>query len=93
MPMIGKVFEKCIVNNSEPNFVFHENQFGFVQNGGCGRALFAFRNVVGYFRERNKVLCCSLDIPKAYDRINYLALLQAMSMKGKIAFVVRVFAD
>ena len=72
MLAIGKVFEKCFANIIEPYFVFHENQFGFVQNG---RALFAFRNVVGYFRERrSKVLCCSLDISEAFNRINNLAL-------------------
>ena len=91
MPVIGKVFEKCIANNIELYFAFHENQLGFVKNGGCGRALFALRNVVGYFRERrSKVLCCSLDISKVFDRINHIAILQAMSMKGVPAYVVRV---
>ena len=53
MPIISKVFEKCIDYVLEPYFVFHDNQFGFVSNGGCGRALFAFKNVVDYFTDRN----------------------------------------
>ena len=56
MLVTGKVSEKYIANIIEPYFVFQENQFGFVKNGGCGRALVAFRNVVGYFKE--EVKCC-----------------------------------
>ena len=75
--IVGKVFDKCIANIIELYLVFHENQFGFLKNGGCGRALFAVVKVVVYFRERSKLLCCSLEISKAFGRTNYLALLQA----------------
>ena len=35
MSVIGKIFEKCTAEIIEPYFNFHENQFGFVENGGC----------------------------------------------------------
>ena len=78
LPVIGKMFEKYNANSIEPYFVFHENQWGILKNGCCGRTLFD---------------CCSLDISKAFDRINRLALPQAMSMKSIPACVVRVFAN
>ena len=42
MPVKYKVFEKCIANIIEPYFVFRENKFGLVKNGGCGRAFICF---------------------------------------------------
>ena len=52
MPVIGKNFEKYIAEIIEPYFNFHENWFGFIENGGCNKALFTFTNVVNYFIER-----------------------------------------
>ena len=94
MPTISKVFQKCIGYFSEPYFVFHNNQFGFVSNRGCGRALFVFKNVVDYFTDRNsKVFCCSLDISKAFDRINRFALLRSMFNKGISTDIIKIFAN
>jgi Reverse transcriptase (RNA-dependent DNA polymerase) len=94
MPVISKIFEKCAANVIEPLLKFHENQFGFVNNGGCGKALYTFRSVVNYFREGgSNVYCCSLDIAKAFDRINHLALLKAMQDKAIPLCVIKIFAD
>jgi hypothetical protein len=94
MPIISKVFEKCVANILNEYFVFNDNQFGFVRNGGCGKALFAFKNIVNYFNERgSKVLCCSLDLTKAFDRINHYALLKAMHQKGMPVYMIKLFAD
>ena len=93
MLIINKVFEKCIGYVLEPYFVFHDNQFGFVSNGGCGRALFAFKNVVDYFTDRkSKMFCCSLGISKAFDRINHFALLRSMFKKGIPTNINKIFA-
>ena len=35
MPVIEKIFKKCLAEIIEPYFNFYENQFGFVENGGC----------------------------------------------------------
>ena len=94
MPIISKVFEKYIGYVLEPYFVFHDNQFEFVSNGGCGRALFAFKNVVDYFTDRNsKVFCCSLDISKAFDGINHFALLRSMYNKDILTNIIKIFAN
>ena len=94
MPNISKVFEIYIGYVLEPYFVFHDNQFGFVSNGGSGRVLFAFKNEVNYFTDRNsKVFCCSLDISKACDRINHFALLRSMYNKGIPTNIIKTFAN
>ena len=83
MPIISKVFKKCIGYVLEPYFMFHDNQFGFGSNGGCGRTLLAFKNVVDYFMDCNsKVFCNSLDISKAFGRINPFALSRSMYNKS-----------
>ena len=48
MPVISKIFEKCIANIIELYFKFSDNHYGFVNYGGCGKALFTFRHIVNY---------------------------------------------
>ena len=60
MPVKSKIFEKCIVYIIEPYFKFSDNQYGFVNNGGCGKALFTYRHVVNYFRDRGSYVYCAL---------------------------------
>ena len=63
----------------EPYFVFHLNQYRFVANGVCKRALFTFSKTVDYFlNNRNNVYIYSLNACKAFDRVNYFALFAAM---------------
>ena len=95
MPVKSKIFEKCIANIIEPYFKFSDSQYGFVNNGGCGKALFIFRHVVNYFRDLgSNVYCCSLEITKAFVVINHQALLNAMKdieMTGCI--IVKIFVN
>lgn len=94
VPIMAKIFESCIANIIETNLVSHTNQFGFVKNGGCGKALFTFRNIVRYFRNNNSnVFICSLDLTKAFDKINHVALLNLMVNKGINAKIVKTYAD
>jgi hypothetical protein len=94
MPIIGKIFEKCIGRVIDPYFKSHDNQFGFVENTGCNKALFTFRNIVNYFNERgSKVYCCSLDIAKAFDQVDHTVLLRVMLQKGMPYCVVRIFLN
>ena len=94
MPVISKIFEKCIDNIIELYFKFSDNQYGFVNCGGCGKALFTFRHIVNYFRDRgSNVYCCSLDITKAFNRINHQALLNAMKDIEMPRCTVKIFAN
>ena len=94
MSVISKIFEKCIANIIEPYFKFSDNQYGYVNNGGCGKALFTFRQVVNYFKDcGSNVFCCSPDITKAFDRINHQALLNAMEDIEMPGCIVKIFAN
>ena len=54
VPEISKIFEKCTANIIEPYFKFSDNQYGFANNGGCGKVLFTFRYVLNYFRDHGR---------------------------------------
>ena len=75
MPVIGKgVLEMHWSILLSLILFFMKISFGFVKNGCSVKALFAFRDIADYFRERrSKVLRCSLGVSKAFDRINHHA--------------------
>ena len=72
IPILSKLFESCLVNLYVPYLGTHYNQFGFVEYGGCDKALFAVKFVISYFLSYNlPVFVSSLDGEKAFDRINH----------------------
>jgi hypothetical protein len=92
LPIVAKVFERCVEKYFERFFVFHPNQFGFVANGGCNKALFAFNRTVDYFNSNgSNVYICCLDACKAFDRVNHFALLSCMLRRGVPRVLVNIF--
>ena len=77
VPILSKIFESCLLIGSFAPFLnSHSNQFGFVEHGGCDKALFAVKSVVNYFlKHKSPVFICSLDAEKAFDRVNHYGLL------------------
>jgi len=48
-----------------------EHQFGFKAGVGCNNAIFAVRKVVEFFTSNNSTVnVCSLDLEKAFDRLD-----------------------
>ena len=92
LPLLAKIFERCLEKYLEPFFAFHPNQYGFVKNGGCNRALFTFSSTVDYFvNNGSNVYICSLDASKAFDRVNHFALFAAMLRRGVPKALVNIF--
>ena len=61
----------------------HRNQFGFVSAGGCNKALFTFRSTVQHFRgSGSRAYVASLDLTKAFDRVNYFGLQLCLIKRG-----------
>ena len=68
--------EKCILQNFEKYFTSSDNQFGFERKVGCDHAIYSLRSTIDYFTNNNSTVnICSLDVAKAFDRINHFTLL------------------
>ena len=74
-PIISKILEKCILERFEKYFISSDNQFGFKKKVGCSHAIYSLRSTVDYFVNNNSTVnLCSIDISKAFDRVNHYSL-------------------
>ena len=74
-PVISKVFEMCLLDLYGDYLYSHDLQFGFKKQQSCSHAIFCMRKVVDYFTARGSdVNICSLDVSKAFDKVNHYAL-------------------
>jgi hypothetical protein len=55
VPILSKIFESCLVGFFSPYLYTHNNQMGFVEGGGCDKAIFAVRSVVNYFLKHDSL--------------------------------------
>ena len=56
-PVDSKIYESHVSYLFADKFSNHRNQFGFVKEIGCSRALFVFNSEVKYFRLKESKLC------------------------------------
>jgi len=67
-------------------------QFGFKPKSSCSHALFTFKTVVDhYVKCGSTVTVCTLDISKAFNKIDHYALLQVLM--DKLLNCLLVFAE
>jgi len=75
-PIISKIFELCLANKLQQYLHVSERQLGFKKKVGCSHAIYAVRKTVDYFVSNDSTVnVCTLDISKAFDRINRYCLL------------------
>ena len=73
-PVISKVLEKCILECFGEYFISSDKQFGFKKKIGCSHTIYSLRTVVDYFSENGSTVnLCSLDVSKAFDKVNHHA--------------------
>ena len=81
--VISKAFESLINLHFGQLFAYNENQFGFSVGGGCNEAMFAFNNIVKYFKDRHSIFFLSgLDVTKAFDRVNHFNVMKCLLERG-----------
>jgi hypothetical protein len=82
-PVISKVFELLLLEKHANALCTDNLQFGFKTGLGCNNAIFALRQCVEYFNERNSnVYIASLDASKAFDRVNHYKLFTTLIQTG-----------
>ena len=74
-PIISKILEFCLMNRFE-KYVYSSNyQFGFKKKIGCNHAHYTLQKTVEYFIAGDSTVnLCSIDISKAFDKLNRYTL-------------------
>jgi len=74
-PVISKAFEHCIIDRFGSYFATSDNQFGFKKQLGCSHAIYTLRCAVdAYVNAGSTVNICTLDLSKAFDKMNHHGL-------------------
>ena len=74
-PVISKVLENCIIDESGSFFITSDNQFVFKKALGCNYAMRAVPNIVdGYIKGGRTANLCAIDLSKAFDEVNHRTL-------------------
>jgi len=74
-PVISKLFELSILDRFAVYLESSDNQFGFKKALSCSHAIYNVRNVIEQFISNScTVNICTLDLSKAFDRMNHFAL-------------------
>jgi len=82
-PVISKIFEQGLLIIFQPFLQTSERQFGFKTGTGCTSAIYAVRQTIEYFvKKTSTVTVCSLDMEKAFDKMNRHALFIKMMNRG-----------
>lgn len=78
-PVMPKLFELAILDRFGDFFTTSDHQFGFKKNIGCRDAIYCVRNVVDhYISHGSTVNLCTLDLSKAFDRINHYVIFMTL---------------
>ena len=74
-PILSKVFEHCFLDRYKNYLISADNQFGFKKGVSCGFAVYSVRQIVDKFVGGGcTVNLCSLDLSKAFDKVNHCGL-------------------
>ena len=72
--VISKIFEHCLLSKFSKFLATSSNQFHFKKASSCGHAIYSVRKVVKHYAANGSTVnVCSLDLSKAFDKIDHYA--------------------
>jgi len=81
--IISKMFELAVLHNFHEYLSSSDAQLGFKKKLGCNHAIFAVKQVIDYYTKNcSTVNVCTLDISKAFDKVNYFVLMQKLMKRN-----------
>jgi len=92
--VISKIFECCLANKFDRYLQSSSRQLGFKRNLGCVHAIYSLRKTVDYYvKNDSTVNICTLDITKAFDRVNHYCLLIKLFDRNVPRRIVLLLSD
>ena len=93
-PLISKIFELCIIENNKELFATSDMQFGFKPGIGCNHAIYSACSIINYHSiNSSTVNLCSLDISKAFDKVNHIALFTKLMNRNFPRFLILLLVN
>jgi len=90
-PVISKVFEICLIDKLYNFFNTSNLQFGFKKKLSCSHAIYTLNTSVEYFTNNlSTVNICTIDLSKAFDKINVHCLLSKLLKRKVPVFFVKL---
>jgi hypothetical protein len=88
---ISKVLEQVILGRLRTYLYTADSQFGFKEGHGTELAIFALKQTIEYYRDRDSpVFLCFLDAKKAFDRVNHWTLFKKLIERGAPLHIVKL---
>ena len=83
-------FELCISDSLQKYLYSSDHQLGFKRKSSCAHAIYVVRKTVEYYVSNDSTVnICTLDISKAFDKLNiHSLLLKLMKRRLPVNFVV-----
>ena len=93
-PIISKIFENCILLKFGSLLNSSCYQFGFKKGSGCRDVLFTLKNVVNYYANNGSTInLCTLDVTKAFDRLNIYGLVPKLVERKVPKSVIKIILN
>jgi len=93
-PILAKVYERCLLNIFSTYLKTDKLQFGFKNDSGCSDALYTVHQTINYFTDRkNNVMLCSLDLRKAFDKVDCYVIFDKLMNRHCPANFINVLDD
>jgi len=93
-PVISKIFEQCLLNLFSNFLKSSDRQFGFKPGYGCSKAIYTVRKTVDFFVNRGSTVnLCSIDLEKAFDKMNKSALFLKLMDRGCPLILINILCS
>ena len=93
-PILSKVYELCLLKLYSKFLYSSGQQFGFKEGTGCTHAIYALHQTINYYNKGGSAVhLCSIDLAKAFDKVDYSVLFQKMMKRKCPAKFIRILRD
>ena len=77
-----KIIDIMVLNRYQNLFLTSNRQFGFRKDSSTNHCSFVLKEVISnYLRSNTDIFTCALDIQKAFDRVDLIALFRKISLR------------